>query len=537
MLKQFGEYSPEVQQKRKYAAWRAGTINQALQQGKVPDPPPQAQFNEDDEALLSTLNELPVPGSTPTEAAPIVFPPPSVSPPVVVAPIVPQPPIAPQQQPKPQSPPPPPPPSLPKQQQPHPPPPPKIPEPRDEINSYALPPLPPTEQFDPQPPPPSSSNYSQPRPVRQFEKGQTVLYLPPGSIGVQPLQGVIAKITLGARGKEIYHVAVKDKTVQAEAYSLAPALKEGDEVTYFPETGGAPVTVTVEEVYASRWPPSYMVQKHGGGLETVEDECIGITPPPAMHGGAHLAAVPEDEGGENEGDEGGMGVTRSDSMEVGLHTMMPAAVAANLKAQIAEHMAKKQQQQQEGGKVGGGVLPSVPSVVPEETEEEESVTMPQPPVAPVPPPTQQPKPQPPPRSIVAPNDTPLSPFATPAMPPPMPPSSSTTTSAYPKPPVLPPPVQPQTTTTQHAPSFHQSTSAHVAAHPVTVAAIDSPATAAQPAPDYTLDPNVQLSVKELLEAEKMAKTAASSISFEDVPTAVKYLQDALKLLTSGGKKQ
>ena len=51
------------------------------------------------------------------------------------------------------------------------------------------------------------------------------------------------------------------------------------------------------------------------------------------------------------------------------------------------------------------------------------------------------------------------------------------------------------------------------------------------------DPNYQPSVKELIEAEKMAKTAASSISFEDIPTAVKYLQDALKLLTSGKKPE
>jgi len=38
----------------------------------------------------------------------------------------------------------------------------------------------------------------------------------------------------------------------------------------------------------------------------------------------------------------------------------------------------------------------------------------------------------------------------------------------------------------------------------------------------------------LTEAQKLAKYAASSIGFEDVGTAVGYLQEALRLLTVAG---
>lgn len=39
------------------------------------------------------------------------------------------------------------------------------------------------------------------------------------------------------------------------------------------------------------------------------------------------------------------------------------------------------------------------------------------------------------------------------------------------------------------------------------------------------------STSAITEAQKLAKYAASSLGFEDIPTAVKQLTDALKLLT------
>ena len=45
-------------------------------------------------------------------------------------------------------------------------------------------------------------------------------------------------------------------------------------------------------------------------------------------------------------------------------------------------------------------------------------------------------------------------------------------------------------------------------------------------------PGFQPSLASVTEAQKYAKYAASSLGFEDVPTAVKYLTDALRLLTN-----
>eukprot|EP01026_Neomeris_dumetosa_P049244 TRINITY_DN427_c2_g1_i8.p1 TRINITY_DN427_c2_g1~~TRINITY_DN427_c2_g1_i8.p1 ORF type:complete len:422 (-),score=52.85 TRINITY_DN427_c2_g1_i8:366-1631(-) len=52
----------------------------------------------------------------------------------------------------------------------------------------------------------------------------------------------------------------------------------------------------------------------------------------------------------------------------------------------------------------------------------------------------------------------------------------------------------------------------------------------QPTPGY------QPPLKVIVEAQKKAKSAASALSFDDVPTAVKHLTDALKLLTQPSQK-
>ena len=50
-------------------------------------------------------------------------------------------------------------------------------------------------------------------------------------------------------------------------------------------------------------------------------------------------------------------------------------------------------------------------------------------------------------------------------------------------------------------------------------------------PAYDPIPGYEPSLSEVTEAHKLSKYAASALSFEDIPTAIKHLTDALKLLT------
>jgi vacuolar protein sorting-associated protein VTA1 len=51
---------------------------------------------------------------------------------------------------------------------------------------------------------------------------------------------------------------------------------------------------------------------------------------------------------------------------------------------------------------------------------------------------------------------------------------------------------------------------------------------------YALPPGYTPPLPAVLEAQKAAKCAVSSLSFEDVSSAVKFLNDALRLLTVPG---
>ena len=48
---------------------------------------------------------------------------------------------------------------------------------------------------------------------------------------------------------------------------------------------------------------------------------------------------------------------------------------------------------------------------------------------------------------------------------------------------------------------------------------------------YDPVPGYEPSLAEVTEAHKLSKYATSALSFEDIPTAIKHLTDALKLLT------
>lgn len=90
ILRHFGEPPADIQQKQKYAAWRAAEISKAVKEGRKPDPPPAAgQAALDDEAaLLEELAKLEAAGtgappgassaglsSEPSGTAPSSFPP------------------------------------------------------------------------------------------------------------------------------------------------------------------------------------------------------------------------------------------------------------------------------------------------------------------------------------------------------------------------------------------------------------------------------------------------------------------------------
>lgn len=79
ILRHFGEPPPDIQQKQKYAAWRAAEISKAVKEGRQPEPPPAAgQAALDDEsALLDELAQLVVGGGASSAAAvqPAVPPP------------------------------------------------------------------------------------------------------------------------------------------------------------------------------------------------------------------------------------------------------------------------------------------------------------------------------------------------------------------------------------------------------------------------------------------------------------------------------
>lgn len=90
ILRHFGEPPADIQQKQKYAAWRAAEISKAVKEGRRPDPPPAAgQAALDDEAaLLEELAKLEAAGpgaapgassaalsSAPSGAAPSSLPP------------------------------------------------------------------------------------------------------------------------------------------------------------------------------------------------------------------------------------------------------------------------------------------------------------------------------------------------------------------------------------------------------------------------------------------------------------------------------
>jgi len=484
---QFGDIPEDCLKAKNYAATRCIDLAKALKAGQAPPPalPQLSSFGDkemalaDDEtaALMAELNNLPgVPGAVPQQ------------PPAAAAAIPPPAPAA------------------------------EIPSPSPPAPS-ALPP-----GAVPAIPPP-----------RKFNIGQQVKYCPDGTVNCIKEVAVVQNTTTGPDGNPAYRIYLtkrrQELTVPGEL--LAPCLETGDKIVFYPEDGQGPEEVDVEEIYGSRWPPTYLIKRPGRGLVEAEDERLLLVKPTPPASSTDATAVA--------GDENGAGAAGN---EESTKNMDPVAELAALKAAAAA-LEAAEAEAEEGeddqfherlSNIGEGIEAGtedknddiasdakstsssveaakvVEHAMAEREEEEEAgnagATAPVPPaevfVAPIAPPAvSEPIPSPPPPldGFIA--SAPVMPVA--PTPPPPPPAA----------PVFVPAPLP------------------VRAPPAPVAAPPSAGPASYALP---IDPNYQPPLEALVEAQKVTKSAGSAMAFEDVPTAVKMLQNALHLLTRPGAK-
>jgi vacuolar protein sorting-associated protein VTA1 len=456
---QFGDLPEDCLKAKNYSATRCIDLAKAHKAGQAP-PPALPQMNSfgdkemalaDDEtaALMAELNNLPtIPGTAPQQPPPAA----AAIPPLAPAAAAPMPPPAPS----------------------------------------ALPP-----GAVPATPPP-----------RKFTIGQEVKFCPDGTVNCIKEDAVVQNTTTGPDGNPAYRIYLMKKrqelTVPGEL--LAPCLETGDKIVFYPEDGQGPEEVDIEEIYGSRWPPTYLIKRPGRGLVEAEDERLLLVKP--------TQAVPSD------AEDGGGAVSHEESTK----NIDPVAELAALKA-VATALAAAEAEAEDGkddqfhedlSTIGEGteagtedkdedasgakstsssveaakIIEHAMAGKEEEGAGNARVTAPVPPQ----------------EAFVAP---PAPPVVTAPTPPPPPPAVPVFVPA-------PLPVQ---------------------APPAPVAAPPSAAAAAGPA-SYALpiDPNYQPSLEALVEAQKVTKSAGSAMAFEDVPTAVKMLQDALHLLTRPGAK-
>ena len=304
-------------------------------------------------------------------------------------------------------------------------------------------------------------------------------------------------VVAGPQGQPVYCVYLKKSRVErmVPGALLAPMIVLGDRLVYYPEDGGGPEEVEVEDVYASKWPPTYMVKRHGSGLVETEDENLlpmpQLPPPPPPVENSPSSTVAED---------------------LHVEETVAAAVAA-AEAEAAEKDEDDDDDYDDDETEDGDIRSVSSSFAAEEviksnlgasSPKAENFSAPPPP----PPPFQTPPPQ-------APTWTPTPPPSAPPSAPPPPPiifKPQPRPAAAPQPqPLQPPQSQPSISTT-------------------------TPAAAAAAFPAVPIDPNFNPSLEAIMEAQKVTKTAGSALAFDDVKTAVQHLQDALYLLTHPGAK-
>lgn len=227
---------------RKYSMWRATDIQKALKAGQHPDAPPPIEGlqtglgEEAEEELMAALENLPgVPASLPNAAV------------AALAPAVDA------------TPPPPPPPS-------------------------PLPAVP-----FPSPSPSSAAVHA-----RRFNMGQYVLYCCDGTVHCEKEEGIITSVNDSSPSPLTYSVKLLKSHTQVTVPGelLAPVIEIGSVVRYHPENEESTEDVLIEEVFASRWPPSYMIKRQDKGLEEVEDDRLEILEANALVHSVTITPVP-----------------------------------------------------------------------------------------------------------------------------------------------------------------------------------------------------------------------------------------------------
>ncbi|KAG2439993.1 hypothetical protein HXX76_004110 [Chlamydomonas incerta] len=498
ILNQFegeGGVDAELFDKQRYCAWRAAEIRKALREGRQPTPPPAAtppppaagtgpdgsSGGAGGGSGGGGLDDLP-PASGSSDwayrsAAPTAPPPPPPGP--AYAPDV-------------HMPPPPPPPSA------------------SDFSFAALPLTPPaassaSSSYSSGSAPPSAPLFGSPPGSgggagggggggARFWPGARVLVRADESEGLSALslsdhssgdhqaqQGTVGQVLTRPDGGTSYKVALRDRLVELRDEEAVPALGEGQAVALYrgARPGGplGPATpVAVVLINDASWPPTYLVKTQDGDELAASASQLG---PPLPAAAAAAAGPPSTSGGPG-------------SISTALPPPPPLPPADLL-----------------GGHYVGG-----PASASTSTSSNRSAAAPPPP----PPHYQQPPPPP--------SGPPSSSSAYPSM-------SGDGSYGAPPGPSAPPPPQPYGYgAPPSAPSAPPPPSWPGAQHSAPAAPAPAPPAPAPAAATYSLPPGYKPPLTVITEAQKAAKYAVSALSFEDVHTAVRYLNDALRLLTT-----
>ena len=111
---------------------------------------------------------------------------------------------------------------------------------------------------------PETSSQVQRVGLRNFHLSQSVLFTPDGHT---KMMATITGISNDHNGRTLYKIRCVDGSQHSvESENLAPQVEVGDALEMNDEI------VQVEEIYASQWPPKYLVKTQGRGLREVHDE-------------------------------------------------------------------------------------------------------------------------------------------------------------------------------------------------------------------------------------------------------------------------
>ncbi|KAG1680210.1 hypothetical protein FOA52_000324 [Chlamydomonas sp. UWO 241] len=313
----------------------------------------------------------------------------------------------------------------------------------------------------------------QPGPPR-FRPGSQVLYMAEGNEGGEPEPGTVGQVLPpGPDGWARYKVGLRDRLEEGAETRLAPRLAEGDVVLVLaPRIGGGSVGTPAHTVLMNdmAWPPTYLVRMPDGSEQAAAAEQLSLALPEGMATRAPPPAQP-------------MQPTGSVSPPMG--SMQHGGGGGGRGGEYGQPAHGG------GGSGGDGGYGPPPPVGAYSSAPYSPQPYAPPPQHQAPPPQHQ---APPPQHHAPPQHQ---------APPPARP-----TQAYA--PAAPPPA--------HAP-------AHTDAPP--------PAHAGQLVPELSasIPKGHKPSLQAVLDAQKNAKYAVSSLNFEDVDAAVKYLKAAIRALT------